>query len=368
KVVMPNVSSETYRSMFALLDRRVDLDPTIQPGHLNYEASLSWMAAKLSYENSAFIQTIVQDHWKMELLGSYNFRNDFQANNSTDAFIARNKSEKNDTIVVAFTGTKPFDTDDWRADIDISWFGLPKVGRVHGGFMKALGLQQNKNDVGWPKDIKIGHDKQQFAYYTIRKVLKENKNAKFVLTGHSLGGALAILFASVLILHEEKELLDRLEGVYTFGQPRVGDEEFGEFMKTKLKAYNVKYCRYVYCNDMVPRLPYDNKTLLFKHFGPSLYYDSFYRGKELEEEPNKNYISLLWMIPKHMNASWELVRAFIYPHMRWGPDYKESWCEVIYRVIGLVLPGLVAHGPQDYTNLTRLGRMSLPLHDHVKKK
>lgn len=62
---MPNVSSETYRSMFALLDRRVDLDPTIQPGHLNYEASLSWMAAKLSYENSAFIQTIVQDHWKV---------------------------------------------------------------------------------------------------------------------------------------------------------------------------------------------------------------------------------------------------------------------------------------------------------------
>ncbi|XP_021766010.1 uncharacterized protein LOC110730519 [Chenopodium quinoa] len=371
-VIMPNESSDTYRSIMALLDRRVDLDPKIEPGHVSYEASFTWMAAKLSYENSAFIKTIVQDHWKMELLGAYNFRNDFQANNSTHAFMARNnKSKDKDTIVVAFRGTNPFDADDCSADIDISWFRLMNVGKVHGGFMKALGLQNTKDSVGWPKDIESSNEKTQFAYYKIRQVLRniiqENKDAKFVVAGHSLGGALAILFASVLILHDEKELLDRLEGVYTFGQPRVGDEQFGDFMKKNLKAYNVKYCRYVYCNDMVPRLPLDDKTLLFKHFGPCLYYDSLYRGKELKEEPNKNYLSLQWMIPKYMNAGWELIRGIILPHMKWGPDYKESWCQVIYRLIGLVIPGLSAHGPQDYTNLTRLGRMALPLRDHDKK-
>ncbi|KAL2931715.1 Lipase [Bienertia sinuspersici] len=367
-VVMPNKSSEKYRSIMTLLDNRVDLDPTIQQGHVNYKASLAWMASKLSYENSAFTKNVVENHWKMKLIDTYSFRNDFQRDDSTHAFMLRNVSKEKDLIVVAFRGTNPFDADDWRADIDISWYGLSKVGRVHGGFMKALGLQTYDEDVvGWPNEIEMGNEKPQYAYYTIRHVLKnilkENKNAKFLLVGHSLGGALAILFASVLILHEEKELLDQLEGVYTFGQPRVGDEEFGDFMKKKLKAYNVDYYRYVYCNDMVPRLPYDDKTLLFKHFGPSLYYDSCYKGKELEEEPNKNYFSLWWVIPKYVNAGWELLRGFIFPYTIWGPDYKESWFERLFRVFGLVVPGLSAHGPQDYTNLTRLGRLSLPLDD-----
>ncbi|XP_021765955.1 uncharacterized protein LOC110730460 [Chenopodium quinoa] len=371
-VTMPNESSDTNRSMIALLDRRVDLDPKIEPGHVNYEGSFTWMAAKLSYENSAFIKTIVEDNWKMELVGAYDFRNDFQGSNSTHAFMVRNKSKDKDTIVVAFKGTNPFDADDCSADIDISWFRLTNVGKVHGGFMKALGLQNTKDGVGWPKDIESSDEKPQFAYYKIRQVLRniiqENKDAKFVVAGHSLGGALAILFASVLILHDEKELLDRLEGVYTFGQPRVGDEQFGDFMKKNLKAYNVKYCRYVYCNDMVPRVPFDDKTLLFEHFGPCLYYDSFYRGRELKEEPNKNYLSLVWVITKYMNAGWELIRGIVLPRLKWGPDYKECWCQIIYRVFGLIIPGLSAHGPQDYTNLTRLGRMALPRNHDKKKK
>nr|XP_027093110.1 uncharacterized protein LOC113713555 [Coffea arabica] len=359
KVVTPDRSAATFRSILANLDTRVDLDGRIKANDKRYDAALSMMAAKLAYENEAFSRTVVTDHWQMEFLGFFNFWNDYEESYTTQAIIFEDKRTSADSnlIEVAFRGTEPFDADDWRTDFDISWYDVKGVGKIHAGFMKALGLQKRK---GWPKTIEQGSDGKNYAYYTIREILrnrlKENQNAKFMVTGHSLGGALAILFPAILILHEENELLERMEGVYTFGQPRVGDEQFGEFMKDKLRFYDVKYCRYVYKNDMVPRVPFDDKTLMFKHFGPCLYFNSCYRGQILEEEPNKNYFSLLSLIPKILNAVYELIRSFIIPFTR-GMEYREGLFQTMSRMAGLVVPGLSAHGPQDYVNVTRLGTL-----------
>lgn len=204
---------------------------------------------------------------------------DFQDQFSTQAFMMCDKSTDDDMIVVAFRGTEPFDAMQWCTDIDFSWYEIPRVGKVHGGFMKALGLQK-KN--GWPKEIDT-KKQQLFAYYAIREklreVLRRNKNAKFIVTGHSLGGALAILFPTILALHEEEWILSRMMGVYTFGQPRVGDIKLGGFVEKHIDQPENRYYRFVYCNDLVPKVPYDDKTLLFKHFGKCLYYNSLYRGK-----------------------------------------------------------------------------------------
>ncbi|KAL9385941.1 hypothetical protein Peur_022951 [Populus x canadensis] len=353
-VKTPDRSSEKFTSVIGNLDLRVELDKKSSPGDKKYNASLSWMAAKLAYENGAFVESIVKDHWNMKFLGFFDFWNDHLNQASTHAFMFQDTKADPNLFVLAFRGTEPFDAYGWATDVDLSWYKFKGIGQIHRGFMKALGSQNN----GWPKEIIEPDHDHLYAYYETRQMLRDivskNEQAKFIVTGHSLGGALAILFVAVLTMHGEAELLERLEGVYTFGQPRVGDEEFGEYMIDGLKKHKVKYLRYVYCNDMVPRVPFDNNSFFYKHFWECKYYTSWYKEKVMQEEPNKNYFSLLMAIPKFLNAVWELIRSFIIPCLK-GPDYRESWLMTLIRVVGLVIPGLSAHCPQDYTNSTRLG-------------
>ncbi|KAK8710883.1 hypothetical protein V6N13_146192 [Hibiscus sabdariffa] len=355
KLKMPDRESEVFMSFVGGLDWRVELDHNIKPGDCRYFGALAAMAAKLTYENEAFVRRIVRDYWKMELIGYYNFWNDYQKKNSTQAFMVYDQTT--DMIIIAFRGTEPFNADDCRADLDISWFELDQMGKIHGGFMKALGLVMEK---GWPLNLDEDHDRhgRPLGYYTLREKLKEKLNptneTRFMVTGHSLGGALSILFPAVLALHKEGLLLERLEGVYTFGQPIVGDTKFKEFMETQLRNHGFRYLRYVYCNDMIPRTPTDDSTFLYKHFGSCIYFNSCYKGKIMEEQPDNNYMSVIAWILMLLNAAWELVRGLILMPMIKGPEYKECWLLMLVRLLGLVLPGLSAHNPHDYCNATRL--------------
>lgn len=65
KVTVPDNTSGTFLSFVGHLDKRVKLDGSIKHGDGNYNAALSVMASKLSYENHAYIKTTVQDHWKV---------------------------------------------------------------------------------------------------------------------------------------------------------------------------------------------------------------------------------------------------------------------------------------------------------------
>ncbi|XP_061338523.1 triacylglycerol lipase OBL1-like [Gastrolobium bilobum] len=357
-MITPERSSAAYLSLVGNLDIRVDLDRSIKPEDARYKGMLSMMCSKLSYENEQFISNAVRSHWDMDFLGRYDtFWNDYQHIWSTRAIIVRDTKSEPNLIVVAFMGTQPFDADSCKIDVDISWYEVPNMGKIHGGFMKALGMQKNS---GWPTTIEQS-TQHHYAYYTIREKLKEilleaKEDTKFILAGHSFGGSLAILVVALLAFHKEEWLLDRLEGVYTFGQSKVGDHQFGEFMKAMLRKYDVRYMRYVYSNDMVPRIPYDGKGIFFKHFGPCLYFNSLYRGQVLGEAPDKNYFSLLCVTPKILNAFWEFIRGFLLPLVK-GKEYKSSWFMVMFRLCGLIFPGVPAHLVTDYINVTRLGSL-----------
>ena len=81
------------------------------------------------------------------------------------------------------------------------------------------------------------------------------------VTGHSLGGALATLFAADVAANMPQ--LQRRVCVYSFGSPRVGNEQFA-------REFNTNVPRSFRCRnklDLVPRLPLWSPALRYKHVG-----------------------------------------------------------------------------------------------------
>ncbi|XP_007024797.2 PREDICTED: uncharacterized protein LOC18596329 [Theobroma cacao] len=410
-VVIPKRGTETFISSIGHLDERVDLyqgkklvedlhnsapGEGVRKVELDDRATmdLCMMASKLAYENAEVIRNVVVHHWKMHFVDFYNCWDDYQKEKSTQVFMLCDKPKDANLILISFRGTEPFDADDWCTDFDYSWYEIPKLGKIHMGFLEALGLgnredtatfhyhlqkKRTKHTCSEAAEVNSsnadGHSErsagignkdilpemvEMTAYYLVRQKLKslleEHKNAKYIVTGHSLGGALAILLPIVLVLHEEMKLVQKLLGVYTFGQPRVGNRQLGRFMEAHLDHPVPKYFRVVYCNDLVPRLPYDDENFLYKHFGVCLYYNSCYIEQIMDEEPNKNDFGITHLITEHLNAVWELIRSLTMGFTH-GPEYKEGWFSIFLRILGLAMPGIAAHCPTDYVNSVRLGKL-----------
>ncbi|VFR00115.1 unnamed protein product [Cuscuta campestris] len=391
QLVIPRRGSETYTCVVGYLDGRIDLYKSemvldelrghdamkvsvpLKPGNRAL-MDLCMMASKLAYENENVVKKVVNLHWKMHFVEFYNCWNEYQQEMSTQVFILCDKPKDANFILVGFRGTELFDADDWSTDFDYSWYEIPEMGKVHMGFLEALGLGNRENLSTFQERLfkqntessdssessnSEGPFEDLSAYYTVRKKLKslleENENARFIVTGHSLGGALAVLFPTVLVMHEEEAMMKQLLGVYTFGQPRVGNRRLGTYMEEHLNHPVPKYFRAVYCNDLVPRLPYDDKTFLYKHFGVCFYYNSMYIEQRVDEEPDPNYFGIRFVIPMYLNAVWELIRGLTMRYV-YGEGYKEGWVSIVWRTVGLFVPGMAAHSPVDYVTSIRLAR------------
>lgn len=142
-----------------------------------------------------------------------------------------------DTAVVMFRGTNPPEIQDWFANLNNRAF-KSEHGQVHAGFWASY---------------ETLHDQ-------LIEVLRQKQPKRIWITGHSLGGALAVICSYRLMTDESKEIA----GVMTFGQPRVGSPEFCKYMESTLSGRMVHF---VNENDLVPRIPPS-----FEHFGSLVWY------------------------------------------------------------------------------------------------
>jgi triacylglycerol lipase len=178
---------------------------------------------------------------------------DFFDNADTQGFVA----ESGDAIIVAFRGTQPNRPMDWFVDARATRGNWDhNVGQVHDGFYNALrkvwGVALPKGEV-------------------LPKRLVNRGNKTIWITGHSLGGALAELCAAQAMFVSKIPV----QGVYTFGQPRVGNKDFAAAVNDKLGS---GIYRFVNDRDIVPRVPLF--TMGFCHYGNQTFYDSDGNGTD----------------------------------------------------------------------------------------
>jgi hypothetical protein len=166
----------------------------------------------------------------LSVLQSVNFTScDFFESNSTHAFFTRGPGN---VAVLAFRGTDADDPTDLGDDADFRLIPWKAGGRVHRGFARAL------------EEIVLA----------VENVLR-GFDGRLLVTGHSLGAALATLLAGS----------QKADGLYTFGSPMVGDAGFVGGLSA------VRSCRYVDCCDIVTRVP--PKLFGYTHVGAPYYID-----------------------------------------------------------------------------------------------
>ncbi|KAJ2367943.1 hypothetical protein IW150_005543 [Coemansia sp. RSA 2607] len=146
-------------------------------------------------------------------------------------YIASNPNTQ--LLVVAFQGTD--DLAQWQDNFDIEKVSWPEGlsgSQVHRGFLRGY------------------LDVREQMLNNLRRLAAQYPDYQIALVGHSLGGARATLALADLSI-EMPDLLPRL-GLYTQGQPRVGNRAFAN----AINVIKVPKSRQVYEYDIAPHVPF----------------------------------------------------------------------------------------------------------------
>lgn len=151
---------------------------------------------------------------------------------------------KDNAIYVSFMGSH--NIPQWINNIDTVKTKYPHCTgcKVHTGFYKAY--------------LNIVEDVRS----NVKKLKQQHSSASLRVYGHSLGAAVAVHCAADLII----ALQFTPEYVYTFGQPRVGDDKFYKWYDSVVK----NHFRVTHGHDIVPHLPL--QSMGFHHTAREVFY------------------------------------------------------------------------------------------------
>lgn len=147
---------------------------------------------------------------------------------------------KGKTAVVAFRGTDMTSPRDWLTNADLfRQKSMKSNQKFHRGFQDAY---------------------QRFSE-TIRLTLPSHQIDRLWITGHSLGGAMAVCCAYDLVEHRIP-----ISGLVTFGQPRVANQPMALYLDQVLRY---RYLRFVNLEDLVPHIPTTKPAVIsdYRHAG-----------------------------------------------------------------------------------------------------
>jgi triacylglycerol lipase len=182
-------------------------------------------------------------------------------NGRIEGFIATTDS----LLLVSFRGTDPT-IGDWLLDFETAMATDPFVpGHVHRGFNGAL----------------------LSVWSQIRPHLDNRGERRVWITGHSLGGALAVACAARATFENPRV---GVRGIYTYGQPRYGNEICSSDCAQLLGSVMF---RHVNNRDIVPRVP--PFLLGFRHWGTEILFDRT-EAAHVNPSPVEGVRDLWWQL------------------------------------------------------------------------
>lgn len=180
-------------------------------------------------------------------------------------------------VTICYRGTEPTNAVNWLTDADVNpekvtfeFAGQRDAFEVHGGFYRNVRSTRHEMIRALMRAAD-GHS----IVAPYEKV--PNRLQGLYVTGHSLGGAMASLFGLMLLTEPSyAPLAAMLKGIYTFGQPMIGDSRLAEACQSH-PFFSKQLIRYVYGHDVVPVLP-PKASGDFAHFGLEQHYSK--RGND----------------------------------------------------------------------------------------